>query len=81
MNLFPRSIRMRARAWSLGLLIPISTLVASLGIAGLQRVGLPAVIGPTTGLLGVGYLLATLGLRSTLADAGPVPSAAVRSGV
>jgi hypothetical protein len=80
-NLFPRAIRMRARAWSLGILIPLSTMLASLGIASLQRAGLPTVIGPTTGLLGVGYLLATLGLRSTLSGTGHVAPAGGRSGV
>jgi hypothetical protein len=65
-NLFPRAIRLRARAWSLGLLIPFSTCVASLAIMALQRVGLPAAISGVTGCLGAGYFLATLGLRQTL---------------
>ncbi len=65
-NLFPRPIRLRARAWSLGLLIPVSTFAASVAIAALQRAGLPAAVGGTTAILGVGYFLATLGLRRTL---------------
>jgi len=69
-NLFPRAIRLRARAWSLGLLIPFSTCVASLAIMALQRAGLPAAISGATGCLGAGYFLATLGLRQTLARRG-----------
>jgi len=65
-NLFPRAIRLRARAWSLGLLIPVSTCLAALAIMGLKRAGLPAAIGGATASLGAGYFLATLGLRQTL---------------
>jgi hypothetical protein len=66
-NLFPRPIRIRARAWSLGLLIPVASGAASVAIAAAQRLGLQGVLGVTTGLLGFGYLLASLGLARAIA--------------
>ena len=66
-NLFPRSIRLRARAWSLGLLIPLSTFAASGGIALVERFGIPALLGGATAGLGAAYLVAAGGLARTLA--------------
>jgi hypothetical protein len=67
-NLFPRSIRLRARAWSLGLLIPLSTCAASGGFAAIQGLGSPAILGGATAGLGGIYLLAAGGLARTLAS-------------
>jgi ATP/ADP translocase len=61
-NQFSRVLRIRARAWSLGLLIPVSTFTASLILAAMVRAGFTAGIGLLTAGLGLGYLFASAGL-------------------
>lgn len=67
-NQFPKSFRTRTRAWSLGLLIPLSTLVASGGLALLMHWQLPHYIPHLTALAGIGYLLASVGLARSIVE-------------
>lgn len=65
-NQFPKALRLRARAWSLGILIPLSTFVASCGLAWLSEGGSTRVIAILTAALGLAYLLTSLGLVRSL---------------
>jgi ATP/ADP translocase len=61
-NQFSKAMRIRARAWSLGLLIPLSTCAASIMLAGLGEVGWLSWAGILTAVWGVVYLLSSWGL-------------------
>lgn len=79
-NLFPRQIRTEVRAWSLGILIPAATIVASLGLDLLLRGD--ALVGITLATIaaGLAYLAASLGLATTIAEPG-WPARAGQSGL
>jgi ATP/ADP translocase len=61
-NQFSKAMRIRARAWSLGLLIPLSTCAASIMLAGLGEVGWLSWAGILTAVWGVVSLLSSWGL-------------------
>jgi len=58
-NLFSKPLRIRARAWSMGLLIPASTFAAAVVLSLCVHVGLVALAGPLALCFAVGYLAAT----------------------
>lgn len=62
-NKFSKTLRIRMRAWSIGVLIPVGTMVSALGLTAVARVAHPAVLGAT----GVGLALAYLGSSLRLA--------------
>ncbi|MEX1041246.1 MAG: hypothetical protein WDZ51_11475 [Pirellulaceae bacterium] len=70
-NLFPKPQRICARAWSLGFLIPVATLVSSVVLAVLVRWELSVVIGVIVALLGFGYLTASVGLIQSFREISP----------
>ena len=76
-NQFSKATRLLARAWSLGLLIPLSTLAASVAMALLLQGGLAWILPPLTALLGLGYLLASFPLVHSFDE--PPPRTAVRT--
>ncbi len=63
-NLFPKQVRTQARAWSLGFLIPATTLAASLALDVLLGYQALAAIGLATLAAGIGYLVAVCCLGS-----------------
>ena len=64
-NQFSRSVRIRVRAWTMGLLTPAGTLAASLMLGALEWTG-RLVWAPWVGAaLGLGYFLGALGLFGT----------------
>lgn len=65
-NQFSRALRIRARAWSLGLLIPLSTLASSLLLSALLQRGWVEIAAVLTGCLGCGYFVASLALAKQL---------------
>lgn len=68
-NLFPRQVRTRARAWSLGFLIPAATIVAALALDRLVRWEAFAAIAVVTIVAAIAYLAASLGLATSIAEA------------
>ncbi len=88
-NLFPKTLRTRARAWSLGVLIPLATLVAALVFSRLVGAQLFTALAIVTLAAAVAYVLATLALGTTIAEprgrrvafgTGPARNAAARIG-
>lgn len=77
-NRFSRPLRLRARAWSLGLLIPLSTLAAS-GVLSVVATGDGGVVllGGAV-ILGVGYFCGSMALASSLTDSPPASLSASR---
>ena len=67
-NLFRRRIRTQVRAWSLGVLIPVATIAASLGIDLLLRGDMPSGLALATIAAAAGYLAASLGLATSIAE-------------
>ncbi len=59
-NRFGRSMRILIRGWTLGLLIPIGTLIASAAIASLLKLSGAAAVGIVGTLLGLAYVLAAV---------------------
>lgn len=72
-NHFPKPLRTRARAWSLGVLIPLSTLAGSLLLVALVRSSLPAALGLAALVAGTAYLAASWAMTARLAA--PLPRA------
>lgn len=70
-NKFSKSLRIRVRAWSLGLLIPLSTLLVSSLLWTLTRTGHPGVIAWVGGGLGLAYVLTSRGLFSSFQESEP----------
>ena len=80
-NAFSKPLRIRVRAWTMGLLTPAGTLAASGALAGLSRVGASMI-----GVVGLGvaaaHLLAAAGLwRALRRERPPVPSGRAMLGV
>ncbi|REK15788.1 MAG: hypothetical protein DWQ37_08190 [Planctomycetota bacterium] len=65
-NLFPKHVRTQARGWSLGILIPLATLVAALGFDLLVRSKAFYAVTAMTLLAAVGYFLTSLGLAANM---------------
>jgi len=61
-NKFSKALRVRVRAWTIGLLTPLGTLTASVLLGGLIGTGAAGWISWVGGGLGVTYLLSALGL-------------------
>ena len=53
-------MRILIRGWTLGLLIPIGTLIASAAIAGLLKLGGATAVGIVGTVLGLAYVLAAV---------------------
>jgi len=66
-NRFSRSLRLRVRAWTLGLLVPGSTLAGSLALGLAARNG-PGMVAWLGGLLGATYLASCLALYGSFAE-------------
>lgn len=67
-NLFPKQVRTQVRAWSLGVLIPVSTLAASLVLGVLVRWEAAGWIAAATCAAGLGYFAASLGLAARIEE-------------
>jgi ATP/ADP translocase len=67
-NKFAKSLRVRVRAWTLGLLIPLGTMLCSGLLLGLEHWGLLSWVPVLGGLLGAVYLLASLGLTWSFSE-------------
>lgn len=68
-NRFSRPLRLRARAWSLGLLIPLSTLAASAVLSLEASTEGWGVLLAGTVALGVGYFVGSVAMGRSLSDA------------
>jgi len=69
-NQFSKATRLVARAWSMGLLIPLSGFTAALVLAMMLGAGLAWAIPLVTAVLGLGYFTASLGLVRSLDEGG-----------
>lgn len=67
-NKFSKALRMRVRAWTMGLLTPVGTLTASALLGGLARAGAALWIPWVGGGLGLIYLLSAVGLYRSFRD-------------
>lgn len=76
-NQFPKPLRTRARAWSLGVLIPLSTLAGSLLLIALVRSSQPAALGLAALVAGMAYLAASWAMTARLAAPLPLAPAVV----
>jgi hypothetical protein len=78
-NKFSKPLRIRVRAWSFGVLVPLGTLAASAGLAGATRLG-GAGVAWFGGLAAAAYLLSSFGLygsfRERLGRPPPEPATA-----
>jgi len=77
-NLFPKTLRTKVRAWSLGALIPAATLAAAVVYGTLVEAGLLAGVAIVTIAAGLAYVLASLALATTIDEPRQVASTAVR---
>jgi hypothetical protein len=67
-NKFSKALRVRVRAWSIGVLNPLATLMASVLLSGLAHNHGVAWIPWMGGLAGLSYFLGSLGLYKSLGD-------------
>jgi hypothetical protein len=65
-NVLPRRVRMQARAWSMGLVIPAATFAAAVGLDLLMRQGSVRGVAAVTIAAGAAYLVASLGLAGSI---------------
>lgn len=64
-NKFSKGLRVRIRAFSIGLLIPVSTLLTSALLTGLVSFSLTPLIAGVGGIFGLGYLFGSARLNAT----------------
>jgi MFS family permease len=67
-NQFPLALRLRVRSWSLGLLVPLSTLICSALLLLLEYFQLLHRVPELCGVLGVLYLAASFGLTHSFSE-------------
>jgi ATP/ADP translocase len=73
-NQFSKSLRLRVRAWSFGMLIPFATLISSGMLQGLSGFDHPALwVAWVGGACGLAYFLASLGLLSSFHEEPEIP--------
>ena len=73
-NKYSKLLRVRVRAWSLGAIVPLSTLVSSLLLSGMLREGAREWIPFVGGICAVGYFASAFGLLSSFTE-GKSPTA------
>jgi ATP/ADP translocase len=67
-NKFPKSLRVRVRAWGFGMVIPITTLACSLLLWGLASFDASALVPVLGALFGLGYFAASFGLLGSFSE-------------
>jgi hypothetical protein len=67
-NKFSKAVRIRMRAWSIGVLIPVGTLGSAVALTGLAAVAPPIAIGAIGLVFGIGYLGVSVRMTSTFAE-------------